>query len=260
MGRLSGKVAIITGGSTGLGPEMARLFVREGAQVALGARREDLVQKAAAEAGPEAIGLRADVTSEQDVAALVARTMEAFGQIDVMVNNAAVPGTDKFIWEQTLENWNSTIAVDITGAMLCTREVLNASMMERRQGSIINFSSAAGYTAPHRKSHYVTAKAALRAFTKAVAKEIGPLGVRCNCVVPGSIDTELLRNYHARIAAEQGVSYEDLRAERIAEVPLRTISTTEDVANLALFLASDESRTITGQSIVVDAGAILGAG
>jgi 3-oxoacyl-[acyl-carrier protein] reductase len=257
VGRLSGKVAIITGGSTGLGPEMARLFVREGAQVVLGARREDLVQKAAAEAGPEAIGLRADVTSEQDVAALVARTMEAFGQIDVMVNNAAVPGTDKFIWEQTLENWNSTIAVDITGAMLCTREVLNASMMERRQGSIINFSSAAGYTAPHRKSHYVTAKAALRAFTKAVAKEIGPLGVRCNCVVPGSIDTELLRNYHARIAAEQGVSYEDLRAERIAEVPLRTISTTEDVANLALFLASDESRTITGQSVVVDAGGYL---
>jgi 3-oxoacyl-[acyl-carrier protein] reductase len=259
VGRLSGKVAIITGGSTGLGPEMARLFVREGAQVVLGARREDLVQKAATEAGPEAIGLRTDVTSEADVAALVARTMEAFGQIDVMVNNAAVPGTDKFIWEQTLENWNSTIAVDITGAMLCTREVLNASMMERKQGSILNFSSAAGFSLPPRKSHYVTAKAALRAFTKAVAKEIGPMGVRCNCVVPGSIDTALLRNYHARIAAEQGVSYEDLRAERIAEVPLRTISTTEDVANLALFLASDESRTITGQSIVVDAGAVLGA-
>ena len=146
---------------------------------------------------------RADVTSEQDVAALVARTMEAFGQIDVMVNNAAVPGTDKFIWEQTLENWNSTIAVDITGAMLCTREVLNASMMERRQGSIINFSSAAGYTAPHRKSHYVTAKAALRAFTKAVAKRDRPAGGAVQLRRPGSIDTELLRNYHARIAASR---------------------------------------------------------
>jgi NAD(P)-dependent dehydrogenase (short-subunit alcohol dehydrogenase family) len=258
MGRLDDKVAIITGGSTGLGPEMARLFVAEGAKVVLGARREDLVERAASDAGPGAIGMRADVTQEEDVANLVGRALEEFDQIDVMVNNAAVPGTDKFIWEQTLDNWNSTLAVDLTGAMLCTREVLNRSMMERRRGSIINLSSAAGYTLPQRKTHYVTAKAALRAFTKAVAKEIGPMGIRCNCIVPGSIDNALLQNYHRRLAGERGISYEDIRAERTSRVPLRRISSTSDVANLALFLASDESNTMTGQSIVVDAGAVLG--
>ena len=257
MERLTGKAAIITGGSAGLGPDMARLFAREGAKVLLAARREDLVLKAANEVGGDAIGMRADVTREEDVAALVDRAMEAFGQVDIMVNNAAVPGQDKFIWEQTLENWNATIAVDLTGAMLCTREVLNRSMMERKKGSIINLSSAAGYKSPLRKSHYASAKAALRAFTKAVAKEIGPMGIRCNCLVPGSIDTQLLRNYHARLAGEQGISPEELRRGVIENVPLRTISTTDDVANLALFLASDESRTITGQSIIVDAGGVL---
>ena len=120
MARLSGKVAIITGGSAGLGPEMGRLFIQEGAKIVLGARREDLVLQAATEIGNDAIGIRADVTREEDVIALVDRAMDAFGQVDVMVNNAAIPGQDKWIWEQTLENWNATIAVDLTAAMLCT--------------------------------------------------------------------------------------------------------------------------------------------
>jgi 3-oxoacyl-[acyl-carrier protein] reductase len=258
VGRLSGKVAMITGGSAGLGPEMGRLFTEEGAKIVLGARREDLVLQAATEIGNDAIGIRTDVTREEDVIALVDRAMDAFGQVDVMVNNAAIPGQDKWIWEQTLENWNATIAVDLTGAMLCTREVLNRSMIERKTGSIVNLSSTAGYKAPPRKSHYVSSKAALRAFTKAVAKEIGPKGIRCNCLVPGSIDTQLLRNYHARLAGERQINADEVRAGVIDAVPLRTISTTDDVANLALFLASDESRTITGQSIIVDAGAVLG--
>ena len=131
-GRLDGKVAIITGASTGLGPVMAKRFVDEGARVLLAARRDDLVQGAAAACGDAAVAMRADVTVEDDVVAMVARAVEEFGQVDVMCNNAAAPGIDKFIWEQTLENWNSTIAIDVTAAMLCTREVLNRSMMERR--------------------------------------------------------------------------------------------------------------------------------
>ena len=141
--------------------------------------------------------------------------------------------------------------------MLCTREVLNRSMLARKTGSIVNFSSTAGWVGIERKSHYSAAKAAQRTFTKAVAREVGPLGIRCNCLVPGGIDTELLQNYHRRIAGEKGRTYEEERADAVQAVPLRTISTPEDVANLALFLASDESRTITGQSMNVDAGTLM---
>lgn len=119
-GRLEGKVAIITGASTGLGPVMAAMFVREGAKVLLAARREDLVQEAARAAGGGAIAVRADVTNEDDVAAMVDRAIKEFDHVDVMCNNAAAPGTDLWIWEQTLENWNATIAIDVTAAMLCT--------------------------------------------------------------------------------------------------------------------------------------------
>jgi 3-oxoacyl-[acyl-carrier protein] reductase len=256
-GRLAGKVAIITGASTGLGPVMAVTFVREGARVLLSARREELVQQAAAEAGGNAIAMRADVTKEEDVAAMVSRAIDEFGHVDILCNNAAAPGTDLWIWEQTLENWNATIAVDVTAAMLCTREVVKQSMLERGSGVILNFSSTAGYNGMVRKTHYVTAKASLRAFTKAVALEVGPYGIRCNCIVPGSIDTDLWRNWVRRTAGEQGVDYEAHRASLLHGVPLRDISSPDDVANLALFLASDESRTITGQSIPVDAGGYM---
>jgi 3-oxoacyl-[acyl-carrier protein] reductase len=121
----------------------------------------------------------------------------------------------------------------------------------------LNFSSTAAYNGMPRKSHYVTAKASLRAFTKAVALDVGEHGIRCNCVVPGGIDTELWRNWVKRMANEEGVEPEAVRARVLKNSALRDISSTHDVANLALFLASDEARTITGQSIPVDAGGYM---
>jgi len=256
-GRLDGKTAVITGASTGLGPVMAKRFVDEGARVLLAARREELVRDAATACGDAAVAMRADVTNEDDVIAMVARAVDAFGHVDILCNNAAAPGTDLHIWEQTLDNWNATIAIDVTAAMLCSREVLKQSMLERRSGVILNFSSTAGFNGIPRKTHYVTAKASLRAFTKTVALEVGPYGIRCNCVVPGGIDTDLWRNWVQRTADERGVDYEEHRARMLAGVPLHDISSTDDVANLALFLASDEARTITGQSVVVDAGSYM---
>jgi len=135
--------------------------------------------------------------------------------------------------------------------------VLNHSMLARKTGSIINFSSTAGWRGDPRKTHYVSAKAALRAFSKSVAAEVGPHGIRCNCLVPGSIDTELWQNYAKRRAAEEGIAVEEFRARTFENLPLRKISSPSDIANLALFLASDESATITGQSINCDAGAYM---
>ena len=144
-GRLEGKVAIITGASTGLGPVMASIFVREGAKVLLSARREELVLAAAAAGGEGAIGMRADVTNEDDVAAMVARASRSSARSTSCATTLRHREPTSWVWEQTLENWNATIAIDVTAAMLCTREVLRQSMLERRSGVILNFSSTAGF-------------------------------------------------------------------------------------------------------------------
>jgi 3-oxoacyl-[acyl-carrier protein] reductase len=255
--RFADRVAIITGASTGVGPVMAKMLADEGALVVVAARRFELVAKVAAEIGEAALAVRADVSREEDVAAMVDTAMTRWGKVDVMINNAAIPGTDMYIWEETLENWNATIAVDVTAAMLCSREVLRRSMLERRSGVIVNFSTGAAWTGMARKGHYSVAKVGLHALTKTIALEVGPFGIRCNCVVPGVIDTELFQNYVARVAAEEGVSPEQKRESLVEDSALKVPSTPEDVANLALFLASDQAKSITGQSIAVDAGHVM---
>jgi 3-oxoacyl-[acyl-carrier protein] reductase len=254
MARFEGKVAIVTGASTGLGPVMARMIAEEGGKVVLAARRLELVEQAAGEIGEAAVAVKADVTQEADVAAMVEAAMSRWGQVDVMMNNAAAPGKDLYVWENTLENWNATLATDVTAAFLCSREVLRRSMIERKTGVILNFSSSAGWRGLPRKSHYTVAKAGLRALTKVIAMEAGPYGVRCNCVVPGIITTELFRNYVHRIAGEQNVDDAAIEGQLTAHLPLKRMSTPEDVARFALYLASDDARTITGQSMNVDAG------
>lgn len=256
--RFEGKIAIVTGASTGLGPVMSEMLVNEGAKVIMAARRIELVSAAAAAIGENAVAVQADVSREADVAAMVDVAMERWGQVDVLMNNAAVPGKDLWIWEQTLENWNATFAVDVTAAMLCSRDVIRRSMLERKTGAIVNFSSTAGWNGLPRKSHYSAAKASLRVLTKVIATEAGPYGIRCNCLVPGQIETELLRNWLARTAAEEGITVEAKRNAVLSGVALKgVISTCEDIANTALFLASDGARTITGQSINVDAGGVM---
>jgi 3-oxoacyl-[acyl-carrier protein] reductase len=257
MGRLTDKVVIITGAGDGLGAVMAHLFAAEGAHLTLAGRRTELLEQVAAavrDEGGRAIAVTTDVTAEADVIALVAATVAEYGRVDVMCNNAAQPGKDLHIWEQTLENWNATIAVDVTAAMLCSREVLTQSMLERGTGSIINFSSTAGLEGIPRKSHYCTAKAGLRTLTKVVAKEVGPHGIRVNCLVPGGIQTELLRNYWHRLADEQDVTWEEIRDKGARSTALHRVAIPEEIAQVALFLASDESSSITGQSIVADCG------
>ena len=255
--RLIDRVAIVTGAGTGIGRTIARAFATEGADVVLAGRRVDLLEETAGVVralGPRALVVPTDVTIEDDVRQLVAHAVDEFERIDILVNNAASPGMDMTVANMTLANWNSTIAACLTGPMLCARECLTQSMLARRSGSILNVSSTAGRHGLPRKSHYSAAKAGLILFTESLAREVGPQGIRVNCIVPGPIATELLDKYHQRLAAERGVAYERIVDEATRPIALRRLIAPEEVAALAVFLASEESSGITAQSIDITGG------
>jgi NAD(P)-dependent dehydrogenase (short-subunit alcohol dehydrogenase family) len=257
MNRLKDKVALITGAGDGIGRAMAQLFATEGASLVLAGRRKEALEKTAGLLAAEALVVATDVTAEDQVVALVSRAVERFGRIDVLLNNAAQPGTDLYLWEQTLDNWNRNLAVNLTGPMLCTREALKQSMLARRSGSRVNFSSYISWQGKIRKSHYCVSKSGIRLLTKVTALEAGPQGIRANCLVPGATSTDLLVRYMDRIAAERNVAPEEIADQYKSAAALRRINTPQQVAMAALFLASDDSNGMTGQSLSVDAGSFL---
>ena len=253
MGRLDGKVAIITGGNSGVGAATALLFAKEGAKVVISARRVPQLEEVAAkikEIGGEVLAVPTDVSKVEDVENLVAKTIEAYGKIDILVNNAGVLESGlKPIDCYEDEDLEWVLGINTKGCLYCTRAVVK-EMMKNNSGSIINLDSVAGAFGTGGAA-YATSKAAVIGLTKHTAIRFAGTGIRCNSVNPSSIATPMAKIDPTTLNQDM---FGQMRKHMNLSVP---ICMPEDVANILLFLGSDESRAITGQVIVSDFGATL---
>jgi 3-oxoacyl-[acyl-carrier protein] reductase len=245
---LEGRVALVTGGSGGIGAAIAEAFGREGARVAVHYHRH--ADRAAAvvarveSAGGAALAVAADVTDSGSVRAMVDATLTRYTRIDVLVNNAGILQRAP-LHEMTDEIWDRTIAINLRSVFLCSRAVLN-HMLARGSGVIINMSSALAQKGLTGHVHYAASKGAIIAFTRALAREVGPGGIRVNAVAPGPIETEMI-----------GSLTEEARRKGSAHFALRRFGVPEDVAPTAVFLASDGAAYYAGQTLCPNGGDVM---
>jgi len=252
--RLEGKVALITGGTSGIGTATAVRFAAEGAAVAItgrNAERGEQVVKDIAAAGGDAIFIQADVIVAEDCRRAVDETLKQYGKIDVLFNNAGV-FHPKTVPDLTEEEWDETIDSSLKGAFLMSKYTL-PSMIENGSGSIIHTSSGWGILGGDRAAAYCAAKGGLIIMAKAMAIDHGPQGIRVNCVCPGDVMTPMLPDD----AKKRGQSWDEYAAGA-ADRPLGRIGTAEDIAHAMVYLASDESSFVTGEALVVDGGGVAG--
>jgi NAD(P)-dependent dehydrogenase (short-subunit alcohol dehydrogenase family) len=248
---LAGKVALVTGGGSGIGRVIAARFIAEGASVIISGSGDRIV-RAAGELG--AIAIRADVSREPDVSALFGRCRDAFDRLDILVNNAGIPGPIKGAAEVDIAEFDRTIAVNVRGLLLCIKYAIPL-MRAAGGGSIINMSSLMGLRGYPMRSAYAASKFAVIGITESVAHEVGVHGIRVNALCPGAVSGELMDRVVARRAeAEQRAPEEILKTAYLDVSALRRWVTPDQVASTALFLASDASGAITGERIKVDAG------
>ena len=237
------KTVLITGGSRGIGRSMVELFSQRGYNVAFTYKKSELEAKKLAEV-TGAFAIRADSELEEDVICAVKAAEEKLGQIDCLINNAAV-ASFSLLTDISLELWNKTLAVNLTGAFLYTREVARG-MIRRKSGRIINITSMWGIEGSSCEAHYSAAKAGLIGFTKALAKELGPSGITVNAIAPGVIDTDM----------NSALSAEDMEALK-EETPLMRIGKPAEVAAAAFFLAGNDAAFITGEIMNLSGGFIM---
>jgi NAD(P)-dependent dehydrogenase (short-subunit alcohol dehydrogenase family) len=240
-GRLEGKVCVILGASDGrnMGGATARRFVKEGAKVIVAARRADRVQALAGEIG--ALGLTCDITKEDQIEALFARAIRDFGKVDVAINYTGVDAQAP-ITDVTREMLQQSCDVHFIGALLFMK---HAARNMKEGGSIINTSSMTAYTTPEGLTSYAGAKRGADQAVRIAACELGPRGIRVNVIIPGFTRSEMTEGYFALPNLEKAF---------VNEIPLKRLGVVEDMANTALWLASDESRSTTGQAIDVTSG------
>ncbi len=249
MQQLENKVAIITGGSSGIGRTIALAFAREGAAVTVNYvdddpdEAEDVV-KQIEDAGGKAVAVRADVTSQEDVEDLVRKTVEEFGRLDVMVNNAGVEDQMPFL-ETPLDVWNKVIAVNLTGAWLGCQVAAGRMVEGGEPGRIINISSIHEERSMPNNSTYCAAKGGVRMLMRTIAVELAPHGITVNNIAPGAIETPINENLEA---------HPDQMEKLLSEIPLGRMGRPEEVAEMALYLASDASAYVTGSTFTIDGG------
>ncbi|MFL0507141.1 SDR family NAD(P)-dependent oxidoreductase [Ureibacillus sp. 179-F W5.1 NHS] len=250
--KLENKVAIITGGAGGIGKVTAKRFLEEGAKVVL----VDLFQesldetKAELESLGEVIVVQADVSKEEEVKNYVNKTVEQFGKIDIFFNNAGIEGKVAPITEQKVEDLDKVLAVNVRGVFLGLKYVL-AVMKEQGYGSVINTSSVAGLHGSPDVTPYVASKHAVVGLTKSTALEVAPYQVRVNSIHPSPVNTRMMRSLEEGFAPGQA---EAAKANMEKSIPLGRYGESEDISNLVLFLASDDSKFITGAQYRVDGG------
>jgi meso-butanediol dehydrogenase / (S,S)-butanediol dehydrogenase / diacetyl reductase len=251
--RLEGKVAIVSGGGTGIGAATAALFRREGAEVAITGRRPEPLDRVAAATG--AIAIPGDTSSGAAVEAAIDQTIERFGGLDIVIANAGV-GFGGAAGEVSDDDWQRTLDVNLTGAMRLVRAAL-PHLVRRPGAAIVAVASVSGLVSTPRSAAYEVSKAGLLALVRSVALDYGPLGVRCNAVCPGWIHTEMGDRAAEEIAAERSITLDEAYALLNEPVPLRRAGMPEEVATCCAFLASDEASYVNGTALIVDGGGMV---
>ena len=245
---LTGKTAIVTGGSRGIGRAVSLLLAREGANVAIvyagnTAAAEETKQQAEA-LGAAAAVFQCDVADEQAVADMVKAVKTQFGSVDILVNNAGIT-RDGLLMRMKEADWQAVLDTNLTGVYHCTKAV-SKLMMKQRQGAVINLSSVVGETGNAGQANYAAAKAGIIGFTKAVAKELASRNIRVNAVAPGYVETDMTAGLP-----------DSAKEDMLRSIPLGRPATADDVAQAVLFLASDQAKYITGQVLNVDGGIVM---
>jgi NAD(P)-dependent dehydrogenase (short-subunit alcohol dehydrogenase family) len=254
--KLRDSVAIVTGGGKGIGKAIALAFAAEGAKIVVAARSldnlEDTVKEIKGKNG-RAIAIQADVSDEKQVQRMVQNAIAEYGQIDILVNNSGISGPTVPVVDLRIEDWNEVIAIDLTGTMLCTREVLKY-MIPRKSGNIINISSISGREGYTNRSPYCVCKWGIIGFTQTVAKETGQYNIRVNCIAPGGVTGERVINILKGRAEATGVPFDEVMSQEMTKYSLGRMTEEAEVASTAVFLASADASAITGQTINVNCG------
>ncbi|MFD0589298.1 SDR family NAD(P)-dependent oxidoreductase [Paenibacillus sp. GCM10027627] len=243
--KLNGKVAIITGGASGIGKSAAERFIREGAKVVVSdiAPQADELISELTSTGGEAIYIKADVSSEADVQHLVAKTVEHFGQLDIMVANAGIGHASTPIEDYTLDRWKQMIDINLTGVFLCDKYAIEQMMAQSTGGAVINTASIMSHVGMPNLTSYNAAKGGVANMTRSLGISYAKHGIRVNAVCPGFIDTPILSS-----------SDEAMRARLVSLHPIGRLGRAEEIASAMVFLASDDASFVVGTNLLVDGG------